>query len=80
VIAESFDECPIVFADIVGFTQFSEHVSAQRLVHVLNALFSRVDDSLQRYGVEKIKRIGDAYPRRMRFRLAYESGFTADTS
>ena len=61
VIADSFPDVTVLFADIVEFTKFSEDVSAQVLVHVLNDIFSRFDNIADYRGLEKIKTIGDAY-------------------
>ncbi len=58
------DRCPavtVLFADIVEFTKFSEGVSAEVLVQVLNDIFTRFDLIADRRGLEKIKTIGDAY-------------------
>lgn len=59
--ARRFDECSVLFADIAGFTSFSATVSPERLVAILNDIFSCLDDLVDRYGLEKIKTIGDAY-------------------
>ncbi len=61
VIADSFAEVTVLFADIVGFTKFSEGVSAEVLVEVLNDIFTRFDVIADTRGLEKIKTIGDAY-------------------
>ena len=61
VIADKFDDVTVLFADIVGFTEFSEGVSAAVLMDVLNAVFTRFDSIADRCGLEKIKTIGDAY-------------------
>jgi adenylate cyclase len=61
VIADSHDAVTVLFADIVEFTRFSEGVSAQVLVDVLNDVFIRFDEIADRRGLEKIKTIGDAY-------------------
>jgi adenylate cyclase len=61
VIADSHDEVTVLFADIVEFTRFSEGVSAQVLVDVLNDVFVRFDEIADKRGLEKIKTIGDAY-------------------
>lgn len=61
VIADSFDEVTVLFADIVGFTKFSEGVSPEILVDILNDIFIRFDTIADYHGVEKIKTIGDAY-------------------
>ena len=60
-IADLHKEVSIVFSDLVGFTEFSRQVSATRLVEVLNLLFSRYDGAAERFGMHKIKTIGDAY-------------------
>jgi guanylate cyclase len=60
-IAEGFRSATVLFADIVGFTEFAEVREPHEVVAVLNDLFSRFDDLADRYGVEKIKTIGDAY-------------------
>ncbi len=61
VIADSFTEVTVLFADIVEFTKFSEGVSAEVLVDVLNDIFTRFDNIADNRGLEKIKTIGDAY-------------------
>ena len=60
-IADSFPAVTVLFADIVGFTKFSEGVSPEVLVDVLNDIFSQFDAAADRRGLEKIKTIGDAY-------------------
>ena len=61
IIADRFAEVTVLFADIVEFTKFSEHVSAEVLVDVLNDIFTRFDNIADNRGIEKIKTIGDAY-------------------
>ncbi|HWZ95474.1 MAG TPA: adenylate/guanylate cyclase domain-containing protein [Opitutaceae bacterium] len=61
VIADSFAEVTVLFADIVDFTRFSEGVSAEVLVNVLNDIFTRFDRIADHRGLEKIKTIGDTY-------------------
>jgi adenylate cyclase len=61
VIADSFAEVTVLFADIVGFTKFSEGVRAEVLVDVLNEIFTHFDNIADHRGLEKIKTIGDAY-------------------
>ncbi|MCB1308040.1 MAG: FIST C-terminal domain-containing protein, partial [Leptospiraceae bacterium] len=60
-IADRFNEVTIVFADLVGFTPLAGSMDADRLVQVLNRLFSSFDELAHKHGVEKIKTIGDAY-------------------
>jgi PAS domain S-box-containing protein len=60
-IAEQFSEATILFADIVNFTPLASHMSATELVNLLNQIFSTFDQLVERYSLEKIKTIGDAY-------------------
>jgi class 3 adenylate cyclase/Tfp pilus assembly protein PilF len=60
-IAEEVEEVSIFFADIVGFTQLSEKLSPEILLHELNTIFTEFDLIAKKYGVEKIKTIGDSY-------------------
>jgi len=60
-IAEHFDDVTVLFGDIVGFTQIATAVSATTLVNLLNQIFSVFDRLSIKYGLEKIKTIGDAY-------------------
>jgi adenylate cyclase len=61
VIADHFESTTVMFSDIVGFTAFSERVTPTELVGRLNRIFSAFDDLAAKYGLEKIKTIGDAY-------------------
>ena len=61
IIADSFPEVTVLFADIVGFTRISEAMSPERLVALLNEVFTSIDGILDQRGLEKIKTIGDAY-------------------
>ncbi len=61
VIADSFDEVTILFADIVGFTPLSATMSPTDLVVMLNDIFSEFDRLVEYRALEKIKTIGDAY-------------------
>jgi len=60
-IADRHEEVTVVFADIVGFTPLAATLPPERLVEVLNQVFTRFDELAARHGVEKIKTIGDAY-------------------
>ncbi|MEM8639196.1 MAG: adenylate/guanylate cyclase domain-containing protein [Cyanobacteria bacterium P01_G01_bin.54] len=60
-IADRFETIPILFADLVGFTPLSAQLNPIQLVELLNRLFSAFDALTDRYGLEKIKTIGDAY-------------------
>ena len=60
-IADRFDEITILFADLVGFTPLATQLSPIQLVELLNSVFSAFDALTDRYQLEKIKTIGDAY-------------------
>jgi len=61
VIADHYNMATVLFADIVNFTPLSEVKSPQEVVSLLNRLFTKFDHLADRYGLEKIKTIGDAY-------------------
>lgn len=60
-IADKHDSVTVLFADIAGFTRFASNIDPQELVSLLDKVFSEFDALIERYGVEKIKTIGDAY-------------------
>jgi adenylate cyclase len=60
-IAEAYPETTVLFADIVGFTPWARKTAPDRVVAVLDELFSAFDARAAECGVEKIKTIGDAY-------------------
>jgi class 3 adenylate cyclase len=61
VRAQSYPDMAILFADIVGFTEFAAERSPDQVLAVLNGLFSEMDLLVDQHQVEKIKTIGDAY-------------------
>lgn len=60
-IADGYADLTVMFADLVNFTQLTESLSPEQMVSLLNKIFSGFDDISDKYGVEKIKTIGDAY-------------------
>ena len=60
-IADSHPEASILFADIVGFTPLSSQLGPVEMIEVLNQVYSGFDDLVDKYGVEKIRTIGDNY-------------------
>ncbi len=60
-IADHYDEISVLFADLAGFTVRSARESPAATVAVLNEVFSVFDELVRRYGVEKIRTIGDSY-------------------
>jgi len=60
-IADGCSDVTVMFADISNFTQLSELLSPEQVVHVLNTIFSWFDAMTEKYKLDKIKTIGDAY-------------------
>jgi len=60
-IADQYDEASVLFADMVGFTPLSARLPPVEMVELLNEVFSFFDSLLDKYGVEKIRTIGDSY-------------------
>ncbi len=61
LIADKFEGASVLFTDIVGFRALSKNLEAAEIVQMLNDIFSIFDDLVEKYGLEKIKTIGDAY-------------------
>jgi class 3 adenylate cyclase len=59
--AKLFDNVTVLFTDFVNFTKVSERLSPKELVDELNVCFSAFDRIMDKYDIEKIKTIGDAY-------------------
>jgi len=60
-IADGFADVTVMFADIVNFTRVAEGLTPQQVFTMLNKIFSSFDELAEKYGMEKIKTIGDAY-------------------
>jgi adenylate cyclase len=60
-IADHFSSASILFADVVDFTPWSERLEPEEVVGHLDLLFTHFDGLAERYGLEKIKTIGDCY-------------------
>jgi adenylate cyclase len=61
VIADHCPDVTVLFSDVVDFTPFAEQQPPDRVVAVLNELFTAFDALAAERGLEKIKTIGDAY-------------------
>ena len=60
-IAERFNGASVIFIDIANFTKLSSGIQPERLVEILNDIFTIFDNLTEKYGLEKIKTIGDCY-------------------
>ena len=56
-----FEDVTILFTDFVGFTLSTEKLAAEELVELLHDYFTAFDRIVARYGLEKMKTIGDSY-------------------
>ncbi|BBZ57030.1 adenylate cyclase [Mycolicibacterium phocaicum] len=61
VIADSYDDASVLFADIAGFTQRASDTTPTELVRFLDQLYTDLDTLVDRHGLEKIKTSGDSY-------------------
>lgn len=60
-VADHFAGASILFADVVNFTPMAAGMPPGALVEILDEVFSYFDSLVERYGMEKIKTIGDCY-------------------
>ena len=60
-IAQCYPDVTVLFADLVGFTEQAASADPEDVVTALDDVFSRFDQLADRFGLEKIKTIGDAY-------------------
>ncbi len=61
VKAKKFDSVSVMFADFQDFTSFAEHLPPEQLVETVDFYFSKFDEIMEKYDLEKIKTLGDAY-------------------
>jgi len=61
VEAKRFHSVTILFTDFHGFTQYAENLTPEELVESVDFYFSKFDEIIEKYNLEKIKTIGDAY-------------------
>lgn len=60
-IVDGFENVSVLFADVAGFTALSVMLTPQETVDQLNEIFTFFDGLSEKYGVEKIRTIGDGY-------------------
>jgi class 3 adenylate cyclase len=61
VKAKKFDSVTVMFTDFQAFTKYSQSLSPEVLVESVDYFFSKFDQIIDTYKLEKIKTIGDAY-------------------
>ena len=61
VTAKKFDSTTVLFTDFKDFTHYAENLSPEKLVETVDFYFSKFDEIFEKYDLEKIKTVGDAY-------------------
>jgi len=61
VNGDYYSSASILFADFVGFTQKTEEIQPGELLEILSSYFNGFDQIMERFGLKKVKTIGDAY-------------------
>jgi class 3 adenylate cyclase len=60
-IAEDISNVAVLYSDLTGFSKLSSTLTAYEIVAILNDLVAAFDEAADRYGMEKVKTIGDSY-------------------
>jgi len=58
---DKYERATVLFSDIQGFTQIAEEMNPEALIDELDKFFFHFDSVVEKYNIEKIKTIGDAY-------------------
>ena len=61
VLAKKFESVTVLFADFEEFTHYAEKLSPEKLVESVDYYFSKFDEIMAKYDLEKIKTVGDCY-------------------
>ncbi len=56
-----YESTTVMFTDFVGFSRIAETLTPQEITAELNEFFTEMDEIIDKYGLEKIKTIGDSY-------------------
>ena len=61
VEAKRFESVTVLFTDFKGFSRYAKHLTPEELVQSIDFYFSKFDNIIEKYELEKIKTVGDAY-------------------
>jgi adenylate cyclase len=61
IIADTYEDASVLFADIAGYTESASQTAPADLVDFLNRLYTDFDRLVEKHGLEKIKTTGDCY-------------------
>ena len=59
--SQKYNMVTVLFSDIQGFTKIAEEMNPEKLIDELDNFFFHFDSVVEKYNIEKIKTIGDAY-------------------
>ncbi|MEQ9364848.1 MAG: adenylate/guanylate cyclase domain-containing protein [Leptospirales bacterium] len=61
VAPQQYDSVTVLFTDFQSFTQIAEQMTPSELIRQLDSTFSFFDSVIERFGLEKLKTIGDSF-------------------
>jgi class 3 adenylate cyclase len=61
VKAKKFESVTVLFTDFKNFTHYATNLPPEELVETIDFYFSKFDEIMEKYGLEKIKTVGDSY-------------------
>ena len=61
VKARKFECVTVLFTDFQGFTKYSQNLTPEKLVESVDFYYSKFDEIMDKYNLEKIKTLGDSY-------------------
>jgi class 3 adenylate cyclase len=61
VAKKKYKMATVLFSDIQGFTKIAEEMNPEKLIDELDTFFFHFDSVAEKFNIEKIKTIGDAY-------------------
>jgi len=61
VEAKKFESVTVLFTDFKSFTHYANILPPEKLVESIDYYFSKFDAIMEKYGLEKIKTVGDSY-------------------
>jgi adenylate cyclase len=59
--SQKYEMVTVLFSDIQGFTKIAEQMNPEALIDQLDNFYFHFDSVVEKYNIEKIKTIGDAY-------------------
>ena len=60
-VMRKYERVSVLFTDFKGFSEITKNMTADEMIEELNDCFTNFDEIINKYGIERIKTIGDAY-------------------